>query len=368
MWSHRPWEVIEQLPRGGKRRYHLAHSMPPADPRVELAVVEPDFLRPWREPVTPHRLVRDGIGSVAVHALLFSILIIFPEGDRPVQNRPAIPDVKKAVTLVAPRFFEPTQKAPNTGKVSRELDVRSTHSAPAPRAPRFRPPQPAPGPVASAPQPVPVIEPPKIQVAAAPPPPPVISPQPIQPEQVTAPQPEKPKLAFESVSAQPVHVEAPNPVKVPMPRSSIQPGAGGTIVGDVGDSSTTIPNLSQTPSAGRIGSNLQLLSDPKGVDFKPYLIQILTAVRRNWLAIIPESARLGRRGRVLIQFAIDRTGGVPKLVIAEGVGSEGAGADALDRAAVAAISASYPFPPLPAEYKGDQIRVQFAFSYNLSAR
>ena len=164
---------------------------------------------------------------------------------------------------------------------------------------------------------------------------------------------------------------APNPnSKLPQPTTSIQdslknskPGGGGTMAGGIGDSDLNVPNASQSASAGKIGSNLQLLSDAKGVDFKPYLIQVLTAVRRNWLAIIPESARLGRRGRVLIQFAIDRTGGVPKLVIAEGTGT-----DSLDRAAVAAISASYPFPPLPADYKGDQIRLQLAFAYNMPAR
>src|SRR5262249_24443454 len=147
-----------------------------------------------------------------------------------------------------------------------------------------------------------------------------------------------------------------NPIRLPMPAS----GAG-TIVGDVGDSSTSIP--SNVPSPGKIGSNMQLLSDPKGVDFKPYLIQILTAVRRNWLSIIPETAKMGRQGRVVIQFAIDRSGGVPKLVIAEG-----AGTDSLDRAAVSAVSESYPFPPLPSDYKGDQIRVQLAFSYNLPSK
>ena len=40
------------------------------------------------------------------------------------------------------------------------------------------------------------------------------------------------------------------------------------------------------------------------------------------------------------------------------------GADALDRAAVAAISASSPFPPLPAEYKGDNVVLQLNFAYN----
>ena len=314
----------------------------------------------------------DVIGSIVVHVIVLGVILVFPEETRERKERPSPPDFKKAVHLVAPRFTEPTQKAPNQGKITRELDVRSVNPAPVRPAPQFRLPQPAPGPIASAPQPVPmpVIEQPKIQVAAASTPPPLtpsiqpLAQQPPQQQAQTAaapPQPEKPKLAFESVSAQPIHVEAPNPIKIPIPSKSILPGAGGTIVGDTGDSTTTIP--SNLPSPGRIGSNLQLLSDPRGVDFKPYLIQVLTAVRRNWLSIIPESARLGRRGRVLIQFAIDRTGGVPKLVIAEG-----AGTDALDRAAVAAISASYPFPPLPGEYNGDQIRVQLAFSYNLPTR
>jgi outer membrane biosynthesis protein TonB len=44
------------------------------------------------------------------------------------------------------------------------------------------------------------------------------------------------------------------------------------------------------------------------------------------------------------------------------------GTDALDRAAVAGVSASNPFPPLPAEYKGDRIVLQFNFAYNMPRR
>lgn len=135
------------------------------------------------------------------------------------------------------------------------------------------------------------------------------------------------------------------------------------MVGDVEDPLESLPSLNQPPVPGRTGSNLQLLSDPNGVDFKPYLIQVLTAVRRNWLAVIPQSARMGRPGRVLIQFIIDRAGGVPKLVIATPSGTE-----AFDRAAVAGISASYPFPPLPADFKGNQIRLQLSFAYNVPTR
>jgi len=146
-------------------------------------------------------------------------------------------------------------------------------------------------------------------------------------------------------------------------QSTVQPGGGGVTVGDIGDDLASLPSLSQSEAPGRTGSNLQLLSDSKGVDFKPYLVQVLAAVRRNWLAVYPQSARMGRRGRVLIQFIIDRQGAVPKLVIADASGTE-----AFDRAAVSGISASYPFPPLPSEYKGQEIRLQLTFSYNMPTR
>jgi TonB family protein len=144
-----------------------------------------------------------------------------------------------------------------------------------------------------------------------------------------------------------------------MSRGASAPGR--LVVGDVPESMGGISEMmNQTPAPGRQGSSLELLSDPMGVDFKPYLIAILSSVKRNWMAIIPESAKLGRQGKVVVQFAISREGRVPKLVIAMPSGTE-----ALDRAAVAGISASNPFPPLPSDYRGDQIRVQFSFLYNV---
>lgn len=329
----------------------------------------------WREPVTTRRVARAAAGSLVVHAAAFLVFASLPEVEPHRQATVIEPDLRRAVHIYAPKFFEPTQKAPNQGKVSRELDVRSSQPAPQPQAPRFRIPQPLPGPVAEAkpaapavPAPAaqpeqPKIEEPKIQTAAATPPPtPAISPNPQATQQQPA-APPKPKLAFEAIGAGPTYHPNPSSI-VPDPKSTLldsrSAGGGGTMVGDAGASNANVPSVNQAPSLGRPGSNLQLLSDAKGVDFRPYLIQVLTAVRRNWLAILPESAKMGQRGRVLIQFAIARNGSVPKVVIAEG-----AGADVLDRAAVAAISMSYPFPALPAEYKGDEIRLQFAFSYNM---
>jgi TonB family protein len=105
--------------------------------------------------------------------------------------------------------------------------------------------------------------------------------------------------------------------------------------------------------------SLRLLSDPQGVDFKPYLTRISETVRRYWLAIIPASARQST-GKALLQIPVDKHGKVAKIVIAAPSGT-----DALDRSAVAAISASIPFPPLPTEFQGNEVRVQFAFAYNM---
>ena len=99
-------------------------------------------------------------------------------------------------------------------------------------------------------------------------------------------------MAFESVGS--AARTAPNPnSQIPLPNATIQetiraaaqPGNGGIVVGDTGDDLSTLPSLLQPQAPGRVGSNLQLLSDAKGVDFKPYLIQVLSAVRRNWLAM-----------------------------------------------------------------------------------
>ena len=51
--------------------------------------------------------------------------------------------------------------------------------------------------------------------------------------------------------------------------------------------------LTQRPTPGKTATALEIVSDPMGVDFKPYLIRILATVKRNWLAVTPESARLG---------------------------------------------------------------------------
>ena len=302
----------------------------------------------WQDPVTSRRLLRAGIGSLLVHAVAAAVLLTLPETSGRFNGPPITADFRKmAVPLYAPKILEVTQKEPNKGKVTPQLDIRSSMREAPPKAKAFVPPTPA-GPVV--PPAATLTPPPQIQAAVATPPVAGVVPA------LPPPPPDKPKIVLENVGVAETSVTPPINPSIKLPRTPVddldhpgQPGgAGGMVISPDGASEATA--LRQ----------MQLLSDPLGVDFKPYLLQVLAKVRRNWMAIVPDSARRGQRGLVLIQFSIDRSGGVPKLVIA----SE-SGVTAFDRAAVAGISASNPFPPLPAAYTGDQIRLQMAFSYNL---
>jgi TonB family protein len=170
---------------------------------------------------------------------------------------------------------------------------------------------------------------------------------------------EKPKLL--DIPSAP---EGGSRVRIPLstPGDAIQQSLEGAARGrpaggaGYGDGNGQFQNLN--PSFSTEGP--MILSDTKGVDFGPYLARIVWTVRRNWYAVIPESARLGQKGRVAIVFEILKDGSMPELRL---VGSSGA--DPLDRAALASIRASAPFPPLPAEFTGNHLVLQFIFLYNL---
>jgi TonB family protein len=337
----------------------------------------PNLLLDWHEAIDSPRWIRAGSASLAVHLLVVPLIIALMNLETPAPRRATeIVSNLQRVTLIAPPS-ELTQKAPNRAKIAKEVNVEDLMPRPAsqerlpptPAVRTFRPPVPKnPGP----PEPGPsnIAEPPKIDAALNPPqvlpapsgtpkaPPPNIDPV------------EQPKLAFQTPGQRGTSPETTaGQSKLAPPKATVEAaiqsvtkggGQGGIVVGDI-DQPLNIPQSPQMPpSPGRSGSSLELMSDPMGVDFKPYLIQILALVRRNWFAVIPESARLGNRGLVQLQFIIDRSGQVPKLVIAMP-----SGVQALDKAAVASISASVPFPPLPPEYKGLSIRLQFAFKYNV---
>src|SRR5207247_6994556 len=103
-----------------------------------------------------------------------------------------------------------------------------------------------------------------------------------------------------------------------------------------------------------------ILSDTKGYDFGPYMNQVINRVRYNWYSLIPDIARLGKKGRVVIIFTIAHDGGIENNHIVANSGTE-----PLDRAAFGSINLSNPFPKLPAGFSGDHLDLQFTFLYNI---
>lgn len=346
-------------------------AQPPAADELRL-------LTSWRDPEQPKRTRLAAVGSVLAHVAIIGILMALPAYVPPVE-----PDSHKLVTPLIEPPTVLTQKAPNTEKVTKEFnaiektptprvqvpEAAISTTRPAARRPTpFVPPSPTPKGTPNPPAP----DLPKVEATVKPPQTNVdlsklTAPAPPPPAQIQAE--EKPKSPFENVPGAPTGA-APGRSQVPIPGSSVADavrqaarGAGGgpLTIGDQGVGIGGVgPGVNLPPAAGSRQSQIQLLSDPMGVDFRPYLTAILATVRRNWMAVMPESVRLGRRGQVAIQFSIAHDGKVPKLVIATSSGT-----DPLDRAAVAGISASTPFPPLPAEFKGDRIVLQFNFSYNM---
>ena len=342
--------------------------------------IEPPELLLHFEPAGVNRAqIRSALISGGLQAIaLFLLSGVQFEATPPRDMRVAHFSTPRVTPLIAPPDIrELTQRAPQTKEVAKEFDVQSL--TPRPEVKKAPPPKPAvsPNPRPTAPAPA-LPDAPAIAAAAAPaielPPPGLGTSSQAPPPAPQIQTVEKPKITFESIAGSgrgtgnTTGGQSSPRVNIPIPRTNIDDTAarvarrpsGGIVVGDDADPAPSLgESLGQRATPGRMGSSLELLSDPQGADFRPYLLRVLTAVRRNWFAVIPESARMGRAGKVLIQFVIARDGGVPKLVIAVPSGT-----DPLDRAAVAGISASNPFPPLPLEYKGDQIRLQLSFVYN----
>jgi TonB family protein len=113
---------------------------------------------------------------------------------------------------------------------------------------------------------------------------------------------------------------------------------------------------------GSFGNGYEILTDLQGVNFDDYMHRMLENVRRNWYAVMPQSALLGDRGRVLLRFKIMANGSVPNEDPSREMGS---GKEPLDRAAISAIRSSNPFEPLPSAFPGPYIEIRIMFLYNL---
>jgi len=125
------------------------------------------------------------------------------------------------------------------------------------------------------------------------------------------------------------------------------------------------PAVATRGAAGQtLSLEIQVLSpNPGGVDFGPYLNRVISLIRTNWFALMPAAASQGDKGRADTVFAITPEGKITDLQLIAASGNP-----TLDKASTTAIQTSNPFPALPADFKGDQLRLRIAFLYNLPPR
>lgn len=276
--------------------------------------------------------------------------------------------------IASPKIFPthvPTQE--ETDLARRELTYLLPPEPPAPKvapAPKLRitpkelnrvappvepPPEPKPTPPPVAPAPKPPAElpdAPKPNLPVAPPPP---------QQQQTRPAPSQ----LEPVKPM---QQTPSHLNLGLPSASLHDqlqeaiehnNAGGGIQMPGG---RDIPQGPSGPGGPGMQPGAQILTPTEGVDFTSYIQRLLATLRRNWYAVMPQSAMMGDKGMVSTTFQINRDGSVPppdpQLERTSGKGP-------LDNAAMSAIHASNPFEPLPAEFKGPYIRLRIVFLYNL---
>jgi TonB family protein len=92
------------------------------------------------------------------------------------------------------------------------------------------------------------------------------------------------------------------------------------------------------------------------------MTRIVQIVKQNWYTLMPPSVYppTFKQGKLALEFVIMKDGSVQGLVR-----DTTSGDVALDRAAMASITASTPFPPLPREFPGKLLGLRFYYFYNL---
>jgi TonB family protein len=355
-----PLSLIDPEERRSSRPVDLA----PSDYPLHLQLDQGEDDPYWWKVIT---------ASAVLHAFLLSVAIRLPSFV--IRQAPERRVMVHKIPLYLPKDAL-TQKAPNKREISKQVDVEDLlalqnqaarkaspdHSVKQFELPKTALNKPAVKPPVSILPDAPAVA---VNQTNAPPLPGAVD------GVAKAPPPPTPSVSqFENIGSE--APPNPHPTLAP-PKATVdaainglrQSGSGSHVV--ITDDS---PTRGMQPAPGTVGqlgaqhAGVELKSDPQGVDMRPYLAQILTIVRGNWRRVLPQSVRMGTmRGRTVLEFIINRDGSIPKLVTAESSGS-----DPLDRAAVAGLSMSNPLPPLPADFKGEQVRLAFSFAYNMASQ
>lgn len=259
------------------------------------------------------------------------------------------------------------------------------------KKPAAAPQQQAPAKKPSAPQQQKVQQPQKtVQQPAQKPAPKAEQPAPKAPAPKPTPAPSAPKVTQNPTSS----------FKIPVPKSSAlpqvaQPTAPLTPAPTIGGGSTTgvkggtgtapAPTFSQSKStssgsgsgggsgrfSGTSGSGSGGGSvgnpgpgNPKGApgidaikepDFGPYMKELQRRIKMNW-----DPPKGNESKRVILLFSISKDGRLMSVKV-----HKSSGLPAADNAAINAVKLTAPFRPLPPEFKGNSVDIQFTFDYNV---
>ncbi|MBQ9244854.1 TonB family protein [bacterium] len=269
----------------------------------------------------------------------------------------------------------------------------------APKSPDKKPTSPAPSKPAQQKPQKPQVKP---QPAAQPKAQQPAKPQPAaQPQQTSKPTTEAPKPTAPKPAAPTASVPKPNPssnFNIPIPKSNIpqmaQPsaapvtsapkiGGSGSGSGSTSASPSFSPTTSNKGGAGGTGTGaggggrfsngtgtgkgnvgnpgpgnpngapgIDAIKEP---DFGPYMKELQRRIKMNW-----DPPKGNESKRVILLFTIARDGRLLNIKV-----HRSSGLPAADNAAMNAVKLTAPFRPLPAEFKGNSVDIQFTFDYNV---
>jgi len=107
---------------------------------------------------------------------------------------------------------------------------------------------------------------------------------------------------------------------------------------------------------GNQSNNIQIQKEE--VDFYPYMNELKRRIKKDWY---PPKGKESLK--IVLLFRVEKNGKLGNINVVKSSGDTLA-----DKAAINAVRAAAPFRPLPAEFRGQSIDIQFYFDYNVLGR
>ena len=137
------------------------------------------------------------------------------------------------------------------------------------------------------------------------------------------------------------------------PKPSLSPSVGSGSNGQLsrGSSASGTGNIGN-PGGGGGAPGIDALREP---DFGPYMRELQRRIKLNW-----DPPKGNESKTVVLLFKIARDGRLLSCRV-----HRGSGLPSADQAALKAVELTAPFRPLPADFKGQSIDIQFTFDYRV---